>query len=170
MACHLPRKDGLIQLERTGPYIPPISFPGAVVVTNAFRQVLESSGLTGARFQPVIKKHIVRLDWHTWDWSARKPPEYPEGGEPEGYILDRPHSPETSTQLGDLWEFLAEEGATRARTEEFEMFMLRNSWRGADFFRVGGARLTCITEKAKLWLDQHVAEHVHISELPVVDG
>ena len=166
MARHLPRKDGLIQLERTGPYIPPISFPGGIVVTAVFRQALESSGLTGARFQPVIKKHIAHLDWHTWDLRASKPPEYPEGGEPEGYILDRAHSPEISAQMGDLWELLAETGATSPEMEEFAM--LEKSWRGADFFHVDGARITCITEGAKLWLEQQVAEHIHISELTVV--
>ena len=28
MSRHLPRKDNLIQLERTGPFIPPITLPG----------------------------------------------------------------------------------------------------------------------------------------------
>src|SRR5262249_4504338 len=38
MSTHLPRKNGLIQLERTGPFVPPISFPGIadVVVTDSF--------------------------------------------------------------------------------------------------------------------------------------
>ena len=167
MAAHLPRKDGLIQLERTGPYIPPISFPGlTIVVTNGFRQALESSGLAGAKFQPVIKKHIVHLDWQTWDLSAKKPAEYPEGGAPAGYILDRPHSPETSAEMGDLWELLADQGATSQETEE-GFALIETSWRGTDFFRLDNRRVMCITEKAKRWLEEHVAEHVHISELPV---
>ena len=31
MSCHLPRKNGLIQYERIGPFMPPICFPGLVV-------------------------------------------------------------------------------------------------------------------------------------------
>ena len=35
MSGHLPRRDGLIQLERTGPFVPPMTFPGiGVVVVN----------------------------------------------------------------------------------------------------------------------------------------
>ena len=38
MSCHLPRENGLIQLERTGPFIPPMTIPGTgdVVLTQAF--------------------------------------------------------------------------------------------------------------------------------------
>jgi hypothetical protein len=69
MSCHLDRAGDLIQLERTGPFVPPISQPGIgdIVVTDAFRKKLEASGLLGLRFQPVIKKLIVHSDWHTWD-------------------------------------------------------------------------------------------------------
>ncbi|MEX0718087.1 MAG: hypothetical protein WD066_15955 [Planctomycetaceae bacterium] len=79
MSGHLGREGGLIQLERTGPFIPPVSLPGVgdLVVTDAFRKTLERSALAGLRFQPVIKKSIARLDWHTWDPEADEPAEYP---------------------------------------------------------------------------------------------
>ena len=66
MTSHLERQNGLLQLERTGPFVPPISLPGIadIVVTNDFKHLLEGSGLTGFTFQPVIKKHIVF-------WSGR---------------------------------------------------------------------------------------------------
>ena len=65
MSCHSGRDKGLIQLERTGPFVPPISLPGIgdVVVTDRFRKKLEASGLLGLRFQPVTKKLIVESDW-----------------------------------------------------------------------------------------------------------
>jgi hypothetical protein len=46
MTAHLERTDGLLSLERTGPYIPPITLPGIddVVVNAAARGLLESSG------------------------------------------------------------------------------------------------------------------------------
>jgi hypothetical protein len=103
MSCHLDRTEGLIQLERTGPFVPPISFPGIsdIVVTDAFRRQLEASGLSGLRFQPVIKRRIVRLDWHLWDSGVEEPAEYPADGEPESYILERSHSASTANQIGD---------------------------------------------------------------------
>jgi len=68
MSAHLPRKDGLMQLERTGPFIPPISLPGIgdIIVTDAFRAELESSGLSGFTFAPVMKARIVELNWEAW--------------------------------------------------------------------------------------------------------
>jgi len=104
MSIHLPREDGLIQLERTGPFIPPITFPGAgdVVVTRELRVALEGSGLTGLGFGALIKQHIVRLEWESWDGDADEPAEYPEGGEPEDYILGRPHSASAANAMGIL--------------------------------------------------------------------
>jgi hypothetical protein len=93
--------------------MPPISFPGIndIVITDAFRRKLETSGLDGLRFQPVIKKLIVQLDWHTWDKESEEPDEYPDGSEPENYILGQPHSASTAKEMGDLWELLLNESA-----------------------------------------------------------
>jgi hypothetical protein len=65
---------------------------------------LESSGLTGFTFLSVEKKLIVELHWEAWNMSAEEPPEYPASGEPEGYILEKPHSTTAATALGELWE------------------------------------------------------------------
>ena len=107
MADHQGRKDGLVQLERTGPFMPPITFPGLfymMVVTDALRRELEQCGLVGMAFRSVIKAHIVELPWREWDTDAEEPQEYAESGEPPDYILERSHSPELAAQLGDLWE------------------------------------------------------------------
>ena len=168
MSCHSSRKDGLIQLERTGPYIPPISFPGIgdIVITAGFRRLLESSGLAGLRFQPVIKKHIVHLDWRAWDRAAKEPAEYPEGGEPEGYILDRPHSVQISDQLGDLWEVLLEESATVQRERKpSRVLLVATSWQGADLFRAQGLLSIYTTEKTKTWFEQNAPEHVRFIDV-----
>src|SRR5687768_12425214 len=72
------------ELQRTGPFVPPISFPGlgCVVVTDAMRRELESSGLTGFSFIPAIKSVIVPIAWHEWDLLSDEPSFYPEDGEP----------------------------------------------------------------------------------------
>jgi hypothetical protein len=171
MSAHEERKDGLIQLERTGPYVPPISFPGIedIVVTAAFKKLLESSGLAGMRFQPVIKKHIVRLDWHLWDKSKDEPPEYPEEGEPEGYILDRPHCLELSEQMGDLWEVvLAEAAKVHQERRPTRTFLVAASLGDRDLFRAEDVGFNYATEKARAWLEQHAAEHVSFKEVQTV--
>ena len=97
MSLHLPRIDGIIQLERTGPYIPPVTFPGVsdIVVTDAVKRELEIR-LPALHFLPLIKKHIVRLDWQNWDPTAR-PAAPPITGEPEDYILKNPHDERAAT-------------------------------------------------------------------------
>lgn len=49
--------DDTLELERTGPYVPPISQPwDFVVVTDAFLPTLQASGLTGYDIRQVVKK------------------------------------------------------------------------------------------------------------------
>src|SRR5215831_13815583 len=93
MTAHRKKVDDILQLERTGPYIPPITMPGIgdVVLTSAAKLLLESSGLSGCSFRPVSKVLIVELHWETWDWNAEEPEQFPESGEPEDYILGQPH-------------------------------------------------------------------------------
>src|SRR5215469_4892002 len=88
MAAHLPREGGLLSLERTGPFIPPITLPGIgeIVLTSAARKSLESSGLTGFDFRPVRKVLTVELHWENWNLNAEEPEQFPESGEPEDYI------------------------------------------------------------------------------------
>ncbi|MEJ0000594.1 MAG: autotransporter-associated beta strand repeat-containing protein [Verrucomicrobiota bacterium] len=94
MSARLERKQGLIQLERSGPAIAPITFPGPgdIIVTQALQIELAQSGLTGFSFLPVIKHTVVELDWEGWDVTADTPEEWPDGGEPEGYVVGQPHS------------------------------------------------------------------------------
>ena len=158
MSAHLPRKDGLIQLERTAPFVPPISFPGIgdIVVTHAFRAELEASGLVGFTFAPVMKARIVESKWETWDRSAPKPAAYPTGGEPENYILASPHQPELADRIGALWEIVPGLGGTveRRRTGEGPRdvdVILRPSG-ASDVFRAEGVRYNYVTQRAMEWL------------------
>ena len=107
MSMHSPRVCGWLALERTGPYIPPITFPRlSIVFTAAARTLLESSGLTGFGFLPFEKILIVGLHWETWNLTAKEPAEFPSSGEPEDYILGKPHSPTVAMAMGELWELV----------------------------------------------------------------
>ena len=159
MSMHLARQDGLIQLERTGPFMPPITFPSGENVVKAWlRERLLSSGLTGFSFAPVIKRHIARLDWHLWDRAAEEPQEHPESGEPEDYILSRPHSEQASRMIADVFELVPQEVATIDRTSGFRI--VPDSWGSADIFFGRGARVTFVSDHAREWLTSTVGEHV----------
>src|SRR5438105_2367736 len=49
MTAHLERRGSQLQLERTGPFIPPISFPGIndIVVTTEMRDAMQRAGFRG---------------------------------------------------------------------------------------------------------------------------
>lgn len=152
-------ESGLLKLSRTGPFVPPISFPGlpGIVVTDSFRAMLETSNLTGFSFLSVIKEHIVDLDWS--DWNGEEPDFYPESGEPEDYIHQAIHSPKTAEQMPKLWELAVEETAHVQRiidsTVEYGVILtlLKETWNGDDFFRAPEVGYTFVSEKAKLWLE-----------------
>lgn len=162
MTAHLSRHQGLLQLERTGPFAPPISFPGVsdIIVTDDFRRKYERSGLTGLDFLPVIKRHIVHLEWDQWDLAAEEPAEYPDSGEPEDYILERPFCAETAGSMGDLWEVVPREAAQIERdvpdTRSFhvDLYVVLSTWDGTDWFRGVGYRGNYLSERAKAWLHE----------------
>ena len=109
MTAHLGRTpDGRLQLERTGPFLPAVTAPSfSVLVVASMRERIEAAGLTGVEFREVEKARIVRCDWERWDRKAPQPPELPQGGSPEGYVLQRPHDEALAAELGPVFEVLA---------------------------------------------------------------
>ncbi len=140
------REDERLRVSRTGPFMPPITFPGAsayVVVSDAFRQQLSKSALGDFKFRPVTKEHIVELHWEKWD-RATSPAKYPDSGEPEDYLAG-PHSPRASEELGDLWEVVLRRGATVKADMQFsppgvlplarlEIRVDKSTWNGDPIF------------------------------------
>jgi hypothetical protein len=173
MSGNSSRDNDLLQLERTGPYVPPISLPeiGDVVLTSASRQLLESSGLTGFSFRPIKKALTVELHWETWDWSADEPEHFPESGEPEDYILGQPDSPSASAALGDLWEVVVPATATIRRHRRIvnsykELQLDLSTWNGADLFRSAGYGSILFTERARDWFVEKWGDYVEFDEFP----
>lgn len=162
MSAHQARKNGCIRLERTGPSIFPITFPLGVVVTQHFRQLLACSDLTGYAFRPVIKHHIVELDWESWDPTADEPEQYPESGEPEDYILERPHSEAASAAMGDLFELVfSENGVDVIHSQNPpSVRLIPESWNGSDFFLARSTLIACVSQKAREWLEQYFGDYV----------
>ena len=174
MTSHLgPASNGLAQLERTGPFVPPISFPGFdIVVTDGFRTKLAESRLTGFGFQAVHKARIVDLPWHTWDLNAEDPAEFPESGEPEDYIYERDHSPDLADRLGPIWRLVIPEAADIEREQNEDrwndrIYLVVSSWSGADIFHARGVGYYFVSDAAQAWLAKEAGDNVSFRECPL---
>lgn len=178
MTSHLSRKKGLLQLERTGPFVPAITCSGVsdLIVTDEFKSKLQESGLTGFSFMPVVKKHIVELDWTTWDKSKDDPLVIPTSGEPEDYILPKKHNPKVAEEMGAMWEMKIEEGAKTEkrkaqvpkRWSQYDIYLLSDSWNGSDFFTAEGVGYIYVSEKAKLLLERNAGEWLKFEKALVI--
>lgn len=171
MGAHSRRVEGKLQLERTGPFIPPITFPGlrGFVLTSEAKFSLETSGLSGYTLLPVDKKLIVNLPWEQWNLSAPEPAWYPETGEPEDYILGQPHSHEAAAALGDLWEVVVAPSVKVLRDRQIvdsykELAIDSSTWDGTDIFASNDVGYTFFTERAQTWFFGHFGEYVDFEE------
>jgi len=164
--------DGALELERTGPFVPPITFPGspAIVVSDDFRGQLKASGLTGFTFRLVRKARIVLLEWHAWDQHTPEPLEVPDSGEPEDYVLQRPHDPKIAEAMGPLWEVVLSPGVTVQRERAPKpangdlLYVLRRTWSGADIFFADGVGYIYASERAQDWLLRTVPDWVRFKD------
>jgi hypothetical protein len=170
--------DNLLELTRCGPFSPPVMLPESdmgrmiweVIVTDDFKQLLANSGLTGFTFRPVIKRHIIAMQWENWVLTATEPPE-PIDVDLENvpaYFLSLPHSPETAEQMGQLWEVsLTEHARWKWHAGIIE-------WDGTDWFRVKDPRWDTdyifVSERAKTWLQETIAEWVTFTPHRLVDA
>jgi hypothetical protein len=171
MTARLRRAAGFLQLERAGPYMPPITFPGVedVVLNSAGRRLLETSGLTGFTFQAVHKTRIVDLRWHDWDLTAAKPREVPASGEAEDYILERRPDSRIAEEMGDIWELVvpvtAKIGRAREKVDSArELYLELGSWNGADIVRGNGFGSPLVTERARAWFEEYLGGYTQFEE------
>ena len=163
---------GLLQLERVGTFVPPISFPGlpGIVVTAKLKSRLNNSKLTGFTFQPVITRHIVRLNWLEWNSESEEPAIYPDSGEPEDYVFALPHDTALAATLPELWELVPSKTASVERTEDkrsdfgVQLRLRHETWNGDDFFRTPEVLYDFVTERGKSWLENEVGEFVRFQE------
>src|SRR5262249_23628544 len=162
-----------LALERTGPYIPPITLPGIgdVLVTSPARALLESSGLSGFTFLPVEKVLIVQLHWEQWNLKATQPAQYPETGEPEDYILGQPHSANAAATMGEVWEVAVPPTVRIIRPEGIveshdELKIDLSTWRGNDLFRSSEYGAMLFTKRARDWFCEQFGQYVRFESFP----
>jgi hypothetical protein len=172
-ARHKPTADGMLALERTGPYIAPITLPGIgnVVLTSPAKLLLESSDLSGFSFRLVEKVLTVELPWENWDLTTDEPKNFPDSGEPEDYILGQPNSPAASAALGELWEIVVPNTANVIRPQAIvnsyqELRLDLSTWNGADLFRSNGYLSILFTGRAQEWFSNEWGKYVDFNEFP----
>jgi hypothetical protein len=165
--------NGRLALERTGPYIPPVTLPGVgdIVLTSEAKKLFEASGLSGFSLVSVEKVLIVELPWERWDLDVEEPAEFPESGEPEDYILGKPHSPNAATALGELWEIVVPCTVTIVRPRSIvssykELKIDLSTWNGADLVRGDGYGSILFSERARDWFSEHWGRYVKFDEFP----
>jgi hypothetical protein len=175
LSAHLPRRDGHIQLERVGPFVPSISFPAwDVVVTEATRSALLEAGIVGPTFNSVIKAKVVVLPWEAWDRGSRMPPYVPPSRAPEDYVLEGTHDPATALEIGPLWELGGPTFGTGTRERiskhprRYRTTVTLSEPVEADFFRVNGVRHLFVSSTARSWLERRYGECVDFEEVVVV--
>jgi len=152
MTAYLDRQDDLLQYQRAGPFQPDLTLTGHkdLLVTNTIKEKIELSDLTGFSFKPVIKRHIVAVDWSNWDRNKDEPEFYPESGEPEDYILDLPHSQELADKMEGVWEVVVPIGGTFKEDDSFQFYNP-----DLDIMLPDNKYWFIVSEKAKSWLEQN---------------
>lgn len=171
MSMHSPRFEGRLALERTGPYITPITMPAsAIIITREVRASLEASGLTGFTVANVEKARIVEMHWEFWDLEADTPEEYPDSGEPEDYILGKPHSPQTAEALGELFELATTATFTIIRPERVRSFrdlsIDSSTWDGSDLIKSKDYGAMLFSEAACVWFSENWGEYLEFKQFP----
>lgn len=155
-----------VLLHRTGPFMPPITFPdrGWLAVTSAFFEKLERSGLSGLTEWHIEKRKITHVDWQQWKPYGDAEPKFPADCQPDSYLAG-PHSEDASKELGTIRALTFEPGIDFVRDDGFHL--LSNSWNGADLFSVRGDPSVAglfMTEPAMHWFDEQAGPWLEFSE------
>jgi hypothetical protein len=151
------KSSAVVKVERTGPFIPPITFPfDAIVVTEQTKEQMEAGRFTGLQFTRARYVKVVRLDWHKWDALAPEPQHYPASGEPEDYIIEGENCDRTAVLMPAIWAFdvpstpdLQLLGSNRFR---------RDHAPNADIFREHS--IHWVSERMRGWLESNFGEWI----------
>jgi hypothetical protein len=108
-----------------------------------------------------------------WDLSAAEPAQFPESGEPEDYILGKPHSERAAKAMGELWEIsvppnariVSPMGMDIARSHK-ELQIDLNTWQSDDLFRSSDYGPMLFSKRACDWFFNQWATYIEFDEFP----
>jgi hypothetical protein len=172
---------GQIILNRAGPFTPPIIFTigglgFVVLVTQAFREKLCAAGFGELHFRPTIKQHIVSIPWQHWDRRTRLPPQIPDSGEPEDYILGQPHSEQVASEMEPVWELIAPVIDCKIQKRErlgqayYRWYLTRPQGPHRGLFRPPSddAHVLFVDAAGRQWFEREAGEWVGFDEVSIV--
>ena len=176
------RPDSPALLHRSGPFLPPISFPwGApeniMVVSDGLKSEMEASGIVNAAFRKTRLEKVIPIDWHTWDRTVLGPKRRPASGEPEHCLIGRKHSEETARKMEPAWECLLQEipavfahwlskGGEAAPGSEDTLLVAQSNCAGLFRSSFGGPPM--VDDAARAWFQARVPGWVSFRPLIVV--
>ena len=164
--ANLTEDRSTLELQRTGPFIPPLTQPSYhfVVVTESCLSQLHAAGLTGFTTVPVVVTKSPQVDWRQWKPYGEKEMKYPAGGEPENYIERRKHSPDASSEFGPLTALLFQPGIDFVFGKDAHV--VASSWAGTDFFvaRTNRPVYNYVSQRGRDWLTAYVGDWVAFEE------
>lgn len=157
LATRKKAKSPLVEIERTGPFLPPITFPfDAVVVSQAAKEQMETRRFAGLQFSRAKYAKVVRLEWHEWNLLAPEPHRYPASGEPEDYIIKGKNSDRTAAVMPAIWAFNVPptEGLQLLGSNTFRLDRAPD----ADIFREYS--IHWVSERMRVWLEANFGEWI----------
>jgi hypothetical protein len=181
--CQKKASDSPALLERAGPFLPPISFPSrTIIVSDSFKFKLEAamndSSIPRIHFRKAVLDKIVPIDWHLWDRKAESPKKYPVEGEPENYLYEGKHSPDTAGRMESAWEIIVPEfpcvfeesfiNSANSHKVSHPKTLYVDSTVYPCLFNTGFYGSSIINDSLKNWLQIHVAEWVKFYPLIIV--
>lgn len=170
--------DGPLSLHRTGPFLPPISFPWitnkagrAVVVSAEFKKQLESLNPPGILFREAGKSRIIPLAWEKWDLGASDPAKYPDESEPENYVWEKKHNMACAAKMSAAYELVPSVGPVDVDPVEDPRGGYLDEFTAAaipgDVPSIARSHPThgkvVVDNQMKAWLEKHAGEWVRFS-------
>lgn len=161
-----------LELERIGPYAPPILFPskGLILVSSSVKNNLVESHLTGVNFIAVVKKRVVHHAWRVgdpWVVTEYKADEIPilaahvEQSARLDSIMNQPHSTVASAAIGDYWELKVQESSTHERRNSSGQYFLSNiTGKLGDMFQPHGSESIYLSPEGHNWMSTTLGKWV----------
>ena len=170
---HIP---DVYELVRTGPFVPPISFPSRTcVITDTVKNDLQATGFLGLELSELSLGKVVESDWHlrdrTQEFDYSMVPDDDAISEPEDLILVPEHRPDLAKGMPKMWKLRGVQ--VHFEWETYTDNLQSLSWtkselNGWDFCSPSGA-LLFVSRQAKEWLQGRYGEWLEFREFPIVE-
>jgi hypothetical protein len=177
--------DAPLALHRTGPFLPPLSFPRitntgghAVIVSDDLKRELVSLNLPGVTFRDAAKSRIIPVAWEKWDLNAADPAVRPAEGEPENYVWNEKHDAACADKMSRAFELVVPVGPIGVdRVEDPDWGFVDEFVATSDAAEVPSISRShpkygyvIVDDSMRMWLEKQVGPWVRFSPVRRVRG